>query len=105
MNNSLNESKKAKSAGQYLFETAATGFECLAKIETFKPDLVIVDLMLSQIHGMEILRKIKTDPRTNHVGVIMTSSHAMSQNYRSALILNCDYFLEKPFETSRIYSF
>ena len=100
----IKQIKKSKGAAPYIFETAAGGFDCLAKLETFKPDLVVVDLMLPQIHGMEILRKIKTDPRTNQVGVIMTSAHAMSQNYRSALVLNCDYFLEKPFEPAKIFS-
>ena len=101
MSGSSSRSKRSKGAAPVSFETAAGGFDCLAKLETFKPDLVVVDLMLSQIHGMEILRKIKTDPRTNQVGVIMTSAHAMSQNYRSALVLNCDYFLRKALRASR----
>ncbi len=100
----IKQIKKSKGATPYLFETAKTGFECLAKLDSFKPDLLLVELMLPQIHGMEILRKIKTDPRTNHIGVMMTSAHAMSQNYRSALILNCDNFLEKPFETGQLFS-
>lgn len=96
--------KKNKSFASYVFETAKTGFECLSKLDTFKPDLILIDLMLPQIHGMEILRKIKNDPRTHHIGVILTSAHAMIQNYRAALVLNCDYFLEKPFELSHVYS-
>lgn len=95
--------KKNKNAERYLFENARTGFECLSKLDTFQPDLVIVELMLPQIHGMEILRKIKSDPRTHHVGVILTSSYTMIQNYRAAIILHCDYFLEKPFETSHVF--
>jgi phosphoribosyl 1,2-cyclic phosphodiesterase/ActR/RegA family two-component response regulator len=96
--------KKHKSASHYTFETAKTGFECLAKLDTFKPDLIIAELMLPQIHGIEILRKIKTDPRIHHVGVILTSAHAMIQNYRAAIILHCDYFLEKPFDAAHAFS-
>jgi phosphoribosyl 1,2-cyclic phosphodiesterase/ActR/RegA family two-component response regulator len=95
--------KKSKSASAYIFETVKTGFECLAKLDTFKPDLLLIELMLPQIHGMEILRKIKSDPRTNHIGVILTSAHAMIQNYRAALLFNCDYFLEKPFEATEVF--
>jgi phosphoribosyl 1,2-cyclic phosphodiesterase/ActR/RegA family two-component response regulator len=96
--------KKHKSAGNYVFEAVKTGFECLASLDSFQPDLIVVELMLPQIHGMEILRKIKTDPRTHHVGVILTSAHAMVQNYRAALLLHCDYFLEKPFDLRHVYS-
>lgn len=96
--------KKHKSASQYFFQTVTTGFECLAKLESYKPDLVLVDLMLPQIHGMEILRKIKTDPRTHECGVILASANSMIQNYNAAIKLKCDYFVEKPFETGTIFS-
>lgn len=96
--------KKNKSASRYVFETARTGFECLAKLDTFQPDLIFMELMLPQIHGMEILRKIKSDPRTHHVGVILTTAHAMIQNYQGAIKLQCDYFLEKPFDVNLVYS-
>ncbi len=96
--------KKHKSASCYLFETARTGFECLSKLDTFQPDLILMELMLPQIHGMEILRKIKTDPRTNHIGVIITTAHAMIQNYQVAIKHECAYFLEKPFEPKEVFS-
>ncbi len=96
--------KKSKNGSSFIFEVAKNGFECLAKIDTFKPDLILVELMLPHIHGMEILRKIKTDPRTHHIGVILTSAHALIQNYRAALLFHCDYFLEKPFEIAQLFS-
>ena len=96
--------KKNKSASRYVFETAKTGFECLAKLDSFQPDLVLMELMLPQIHGIEIMRKIKTDPRTHHVGVILTTAHAMIQNYQTAIKLQCDYFLEKPFDATFVFS-
>lgn len=96
--------KKNKSAGRYIIETVRTGFECLAKLDSFQPDLVLIELMLPQIHGMEILRKIKTDPRTHQVGVILTSAHAMLPNYQTAIKLQCDYFLEKPFDATSVFS-
>lgn len=96
--------RKNKSASRYIFEIAFNGFDCLSKLETFHPDLVVIELMLPQIHGMEILRKIKTDPRTHQIGVILTSAHAMIQNYQAAIKLQCDYFLEKPFDITHLFS-
>ncbi len=96
--------KAYKSAHHYQFECAHTGHECLTKIDRFKPDLVLCDLMLPQIHGIEILRKVKSDPRTPHVGVILFSAHVMIQNYHSALKQKADDFLEKPFDLTRLFS-
>lgn len=92
-----------KDPSLYIFEVAKDGFECLSKIESWEPDLVLVELMLPRIHGMEVLRKIKIDPRTRHIGVILMTAHAMIQNYQAALKLDCDYFLEKPFEFSEVF--
>lgn len=96
--------KKNRNAAHYRIETAKDGFECLAKLDTFQPDLVLTDLLLPKIHGIEILRKIKTDPRTKQIGVILMTAHAMIQNYRAAMNLHCDYFLEKPVEVTKAYA-
>lgn len=92
--------KERKGLQGYLFESSFDGSDCLKKIETFQPDLLILELMLPHIHGIEILRKVKTDPRTKQVGVILTSFNPISQNYHTALNLGADYFLEKPCDLS-----
>ncbi len=96
--------KSHKGSSHYLFETASNGFECLAKIETFHPDLIFMELLLPHIHGIEILRKVKSDPRTNHIGMILTGANTMIQDYRSAVNARCDDFLQKPLELSSAFS-
>lgn len=96
--------KQSKEASCYLFDSAYTGFDCWEKIETFKPDLIVCDLMLSHVHGIEILRKIKTAPRTMTIGVIIISHYSAIQNYHSALMNHADYFLDRPFELSHLFS-
>ncbi len=98
-----NKIKQSRLAKHYHFESAFEGSECLKKIDNAPPDLILLNLMLPHIHGIEILRKIKTDPRTDHIGIIITTSHMMIQNYYSALIQHADYFLEKPFENEAIF--
>ncbi|MBI2743705.1 MAG: response regulator [Chlamydiales bacterium] len=87
----------------YLFETALNGTECLKKIDTFQPDLILLDLLLPQMHGIEILRKLKADESRKNVGVILSSAQAMIQNYHTALNAGADYFLEKPFEIEHLF--
>ncbi|HEY2810236.1 MAG TPA: response regulator [Rhabdochlamydiaceae bacterium] len=96
--------KQIQGAKAFEWESASSGIECWDKIESFQPDLVVIDLMLPHIHGIEILRKIKIAPRTQQTGVILTSYCASIQNYHSALTHNVDFFLEKPFEPSRLLS-
>lgn len=96
--------RKYPQASLYQWEIVKDGFECLAKIETFQPDLILAELMLPKVHGIEILRKVKTDPRSKHIGVILMTAHIMIQNYKAATKQRCDFFLEKPFEPSRLYS-
>jgi phosphoribosyl 1,2-cyclic phosphodiesterase len=82
----------------YLFDAAYDGFSALEKIESFAPDLIVVSLLLPGIHGMEILRKVKTGPRTEHIGVLLAMEFSSGQNYHSALMNHVDFILEKPFE-------
>jgi len=96
--------KEQKNAHEYLIETAKSGLECLEKLKTFQPDLVFVELMLPQIHGIAILQKIKNDPQMQKIGVIMTSAHVMIQNYQAAIKLQCNYFVEKPFEPAEVFA-
>src|SRR5277367_2583787 len=96
--------KQSKESASYQFDFAYSGFDCWEKIEAFDPELIVIDLMLPHIHGMEILRKIKTNPRTQHIGVILISYCPSSQNYHSALMNHVDYFLEKPVDNSQLLS-
>jgi CheY-like chemotaxis protein len=96
--------KKSLPISTYSVEMAHSGTECLHKIDTFQPDLIILELMLPHIHGIEILRKLKQDPRTKQIGVILVSSNIMTQNYHAAIKLRCDDFLEKPLSLRTLLS-
>ena len=54
--------------------------------------------------GSRFCAKLKSDPRTKHIGVILTTSHAVIQNYQAAVKLGCAYFLEKPIDPARVFS-
>jgi phosphoribosyl 1,2-cyclic phosphodiesterase/DNA-binding NarL/FixJ family response regulator len=99
----LQSIKRHKSANLYQIETALSGQECLKKLQSFQPDLVIIDFMLPEIHGIEILRMIKDAPLMGKIGVVVTSFHGMIQNYHSAIKQGANYFLEKPFPLKRFF--
>jgi phosphoribosyl 1,2-cyclic phosphodiesterase/ActR/RegA family two-component response regulator len=89
-------------AAHFEIKTVSTGKECLEKLHTFQPDLLIVDFMLPQMHGIEILKAAKT--LFPQIGVILTSYHGMVQNYRCAAKLGANYLLDKPYTTEHFFS-
>ncbi|HSZ11355.1 MAG TPA: response regulator, partial [Rhizomicrobium sp.] len=63
---------EAKLTAEY-FEvvTAYSGMEALGKIETAEPDIVLLDVMMPGMDGFEVCRRIKRNPKTAHVPVVM----------------------------------
>lgn len=77
-------------------ETTCKGSECLQLVHSFKPDLLIIDFMLPEIHGIEILQTVRRGSSSQKMGVILTGYHTMMQTHHAAIKLKADYFLEKP---------
>ena len=83
---------------------SARGIEALQLIKTVKPDLVVLDAMLPEVHGFEICRKIKESKRFGGTPVLMIS--AIYRGWRIAEDIKATYkadaFLEKPFRISEL---
>jgi ribonuclease BN (tRNA processing enzyme)/ActR/RegA family two-component response regulator len=93
----------APQASNYQIETAVTASECLQKIHSFSPHLILLDLLLHEIHGIELLRKIKSDPALAAIGVIISSSYPLLQSYTTAIKLGALYFLNRPSTTETTF--
>jgi len=87
----------SKEISRYLVQYSKSGPQCLKKLKSFKPDLLILKLMLPQIHGIEILTIIRNDPELKKIGVIIITSKKMIQDYHAAIEAHVDYFLIRPF--------
>lgn len=61
-------------------ETAYDGEEALKKIKTTKPNLIILDLMLPKMAGSEVLKKIKENPETTNIPVIILTNLSTSED-------------------------
>ena len=87
----------------YELKVTSNGKECLELVDQFKPDLVIVDQLLPQLHGIELLKKIKARPDGKKIGVILSTWRALIQDYRTAIENGAIYYLLKPFSTASIH--
>ena len=75
----------------------ASGEEAFASVRTSPPDLVVLDLMLPGIDGLEVCRRLKSDARTAGIPVIILSAKGEEADVVTGLELGADDYLTKPF--------
>ncbi len=77
--------------------TVTSGEEALQSIRSKLPDLVLLDLMLPGIDGLEICKHLKTDPKTQPIPVIMLTAKGEESDIVTGLELGADDYITKPF--------
>ncbi|HUB33075.1 MAG TPA: response regulator [Bryobacteraceae bacterium] len=81
--------------------TAASAEEALEVLESFRPRLVLADIQLPGIDGLEMTRRIKADPRHRDVLVVALTAYAMKGDEERAREAGCDGYITKPIDTRR----
>jgi twitching motility two-component system response regulator PilH len=76
---------------------ACDGIEALEKIETVRPDLVLMDIIMPRMNGYECCRRLKSNPKTQNVPVIMCSSKREDFDRYWGLKQGADAYISKPF--------
>jgi len=77
--------------------TSTSGEDGLEKIERTKPNLVVLDLMLPEVDGIELCRKLKADPLTQSIPVIMVTAKGEESDVVLGLGVGADDYVTKPF--------
>ena len=83
---------------RYLVETALTGEEGLEKAASWTPDLIILDVMLPGLSGLEVCHRLKTSRKTRSIPVIILSAKAQPQDRVQGLRAGAYDYILKPFE-------
>ena len=81
---------------------ANDGLKAMEILETIKPDLIISDIMVPYMDGMQILRKIKAMDELKDIPVIMLSSKAQEEDIVLGLELGAQDYIVKPFSPSEL---
>lgn len=79
------------------FVTATEGQEALVKAQTYQPDLILLDIMLPQMSGIEVLEQLKQNPRTMKIPIIAVTAMARAEDRDRVLGLGCNDFISKPY--------
>ena len=77
-------------------ETSIDGQDTLDKIESFKPDLVLLDVMMPKLSGFEVCKQIKDNPETKRIMVLMVTALNELGDIERAVNSGTDDFLSKP---------
>ena len=85
---------------QHEVETAANGAEALRLFMTFKPDLILMDMKIPGMNGIEILRQIRALDR--RVTLIMMTSYGDPQAMKQATDFGIIYYVDKPFDLFKL---
>ncbi len=81
-------------------EVTSKGENTFPKIETFKPDLILLDVLISGYDGRTICRELKSDSKTSHIPVIMFSAHPGAA--ASIREYGANDFIAKPFDVGNL---
>ena len=77
--------------------SAKTGTEALQQVKQEKPDLVVLDLMLPEIDGLEVCKRLRSAPETAMLPIIMLTAKAEESDTIVGLELGADDYVTKPF--------
>lgn len=81
---------------------AVDGQDTLNKVESFKPDLILLDVMMPKLNGFEVCRKLKSDKATSKIMILMVTALSELGDIERAVEAGTDDFLSKPRELVRV---
>jgi two-component system, OmpR family, phosphate regulon response regulator PhoB len=86
----------------YRVRTVADGVEALRSVEAEPPDLVVLDLMLPGMSGLDVLQELRRREETQHIPVILLTARRAEEDRIAGLRLGADDYLAKPFSPQEL---
>jgi len=89
-------------ANGYAVRCVHSGEEALQRIEEQKPDIIILDIIMPKISGLEVLSKIKSSAETSSITVIMLTVNGRHDDILEGYRLGAEYYITKPFKQAEL---
>ena len=86
----------------YTFLQATDGEEALDMAVREKPDLIIMDIQLPKVSGLEVTRRLRQMPAFSHIPIIAVTAYAMKGDKEKAIEAGCNAYLSKPINTREL---
>jgi excisionase family DNA binding protein len=83
-------------------QTATNGIDALVLVGAFKPHLIVLDVFMPEIDGLEVCRRLKANPDTAHIQVMITSAQPKNDLDKKAKDAGASLYAPKPIDTSTL---
>ena len=84
-------------------QTASDGFEAGALLESIKPDLVILDIVMPGLDGFKVCQRIRKSPTTKHAAILVLTGFPSEQNIKRIIEMGADSCLAKPIDRKMLF--
>ena len=86
----------------YTIRTARDGRSALESVRQQQPDVILLDVMMPGLHGMQVLDTLKLDPTSASIPVVMVTARAHDRDLLAGYERGADYYVTKPFTARQI---
>ena len=86
----------------YDVQTAADGEETLRKVRSWRPDLILLDVMMPKISGFEVCKRLRADRTTRDIAILMVTALDQASDVERAVDAGTDDFLRKPINKTEL---
>jgi CheY-like chemotaxis protein len=86
----------------YTLLKAVDGEEALTIATIDHPDLILMDIRLPKVGGLEVARRLKKNGKLSHIPIIALTAHAMKGDMEKAIEAGCDSYVPKPIDTRQL---
>jgi DNA-binding response OmpR family regulator len=86
----------------YEVRVAANGADALEQLDAFRPDLVLLDVMVPKLSGYEVCQRMRAEPRWRDIKIVMLSAKGREVEVNKGMSLGADLYVTKPFSSAEL---
>jgi len=86
----------------YEVRVARDGEEALGQMESFQPDLVLLDVMMPKVSGYDLCQRLRSHPQWKNVRIVMLSAKGLEVEVTKGMSLGADLYVTKPFSSGEL---
>jgi len=86
----------------YEIRTVGDGERAVEAAETFRPDLILLDVMMPRMDGFEVCQRIRADASLKDISIVMLTAKGREVEKEKGLALGADLYITKPFSTREV---
>lgn len=86
----------------YEVKVAGNGTDALEQLDAFRPDLVLLDVMVPKLSGYEVCQRMRAEPRWRDIKIVMLSAKGREVEVNKGMSLGADLYVTKPFSSAEL---